>query len=424
MRRVLQLAPYRRLLSAYTINELAWTIGMVSLSFLIYHRTGSAFGAAAYFLCSQFAPALFSPLVVARIDQLPARLSLGVLYAVEAVLFVALAMMASNFSLVPVLVLTVLDGLIAVTARSLGRAATVSVTSSAGLLREGNALANMMYCTSFLAGPAVGGGVIAVGGVSLALYINAGAFAVVALALGTAPGLPGEAATRSPDGGRLRAAFDYTKRHPTLRALFGLQAVAIVFFTISMPVEVVYAQRSLHAGAAGYGGLMSSWGAGAVAGSTVFMRWRTLSARVLIAAGAGLLGIGFVVLAVAPVFAVALVGAALAGVGNGIEAVSARTAMQEIVEESWMALVMSFNESMSMFVPGLGIALGGTIAALADPRVAWATAAVGSLAVSVAVWIALRPAARRAPVAEREREPVPRDTARHPASPSSAAPPA
>ena len=42
---------------------------MVALSFLIYHRTGSAFGATAYFLCSQFAPAVFSPMLVARIDQ-------------------------------------------------------------------------------------------------------------------------------------------------------------------------------------------------------------------------------------------------------------------------------------------------------------------------------------------------------------------
>jgi hypothetical protein len=420
VRRVLKLAPYRRLLAAYAVNELAWSIGMVALSFLIYRRTGSAFGAAAYFLCSQFAPALFSPMLVARIERLPARQSLGILYAIEAVLFVGLGLIASSFSLVPVLVLTVADGLIAVTARSLGRAATVSVTSAAGLLREGNALANTMYCTSFLAGPALGGVVIAAASVSLTLFIVAGGFALVALALGTAAGLPGVGAPRDATGRRLRAAFAYVKQHETLRALFALQAVAIVFFTVSMPVEVVYAQHSLHTGAAGYGGLMSSWGGGAVAGSTLFMRWRALPVRQLIAAGAALLGIGFVVLAVAPVFAIAVVGAAVAGVGNGIEAVSARTAIQEVVDESWMALMMSFNESMMMFVPGLGIIIGGTITALTGPRVAWATAAGGSLAVAAAVWIVLRPAS--APAA-RASEPSQRDSARPRGSPTSAAPP-
>ncbi len=421
MKRVLQLAPYRRLLAAYSINELAWSIGMVALSFLIYRRTGSAFGAAAYFLCSQFAPAVFSPMLVARIDQLPARQSLGALYALEAVLFAGLAWIASSFSLVPVLVLTVADGLIAITARSLGRAATVSVTSAAGLLREGNALSNTMYCTSFLAGPAIGGVVIAASGVSIALLICAAAFAVVAVALVTAVGLPDAGEQRQATGRRLRDALAYANRHRTLRALFVLQAVAIVFFTISMPVEVVYAQRSLHAGAAGYGGLMSSWGAGAVAGSTIFMRWRALPVRLLITAGAALLGLGFLILAVAPVLGIAVLGSGLAGVGNGIYMVSARTAMQETVEESWMALMMSFNESMSMLVPGLGIVIGGTVTALTSPRVAWATAAGGSLAVAAAVWIVLRPASRR--VIIKAPEPAPREGARHRGSPTSAAPP-
>jgi hypothetical protein len=408
------------LLVAYTLNELAWTIGMVALSFLIYHRTGSAFGAAAYFLCSQFVPAIFSPMLVARIDQLPVAAMLGVLYALEALLFLALGWIAGRFALVPVLVLTVLDGLVGVTARSLGRAATVSVTSAAGLLREGNALANTMFCTSFLSGPALGGAVIAAGGVSLALFINAGAFALVAVALATAAGLPGAAAQRAPTAGRLRAAFAYAMQHRAVRALFGIQAVAIVFFTISMPVEVVYAQRTLHAGAAGYGILMSSWGAGAVAGSTVFMRWRALPVRQLITAGIALLGVGFAVLTVAPTLAIAVIGTGLAGVGNGIEMVSARTAIQEEVTDSWMALMMSFNESMSLFVPGLGIVLGGTVAALANPRAAWATAAAGSLAVAVAAWIVLRPAAQRAPAPS---EPTRREATRVPHSPSSAVPP-
>jgi hypothetical protein len=417
---VLRLPAYRRLLTAYTLNELAWSVGMVALSFLIYHRTGSAIGAAAYYLCSQFAPALVSPMVVARLDQLPAARILAGLYALEAGLFLALGWMTGRFAVAPVLVLTVLDGIVAVAARSLGRAATVSVTSAAGLLREGNALANTMYCSGFLAGPAIGGAIVAGGGVSTALYVNTGVFALVALTLGTAAGLPGAVAERAPTGGRIRAAFAYARQHRTVRALLSLQAAGLVFFTISMPVEVVYAQRSLHAGAAGYGILLSSWGAGAVAGSTIYMRWRGLSQRLLIAAGATLLGVGFLVLAAAPVLGVAVAGSGLAGVGNGIETVAARTAMQEAVDEKWMALMMSFNESLAMFVPGAGIVLGGAITELTNARVAWVTAGAGALAMAAAVLIVLRPTGR--PHAIPAEQPAREGPSRR-ASPSSAAPP-
>ena len=46
-----------------------------------------------------------------------------------------------------------------------------------------------------------------------------------------------------------------------------------MFFTISVPVEVVLAQHTLHKGAGGYGALLAAWGAGAVLGSAVYARW-------------------------------------------------------------------------------------------------------------------------------------------------------
>jgi MFS family permease len=98
------------------------------------------------------------------------------------------------------------------------------------------------------------------------------------------------------------------------------------------------------------------------------------------------------------VIAVAVAGSVIAGVGNGIESVAARTALQEEVEfePQWMALMMGFNESMFQLVPGLGILLGGAIAALAGPRATLAIGAAGSLVVTAVVWIVLRPGTLRA----------------------------
>jgi MFS family permease len=395
MRRVLQLPVYRRLLSAYALNELAWSIGTLALSFLVYDRTGSALGAAGFFLCAQFIPALLSPLLVVRLDHHTPRLTLPALYAIEAVTFVALAWIASHFALLPILLLAALDGIVALVARSLARATTAEVTGDAGLLREGAAVANTAFSLCFMAGPAIGGVIVAASSTSVALLVNCGLFAVTALLLVTSHGLPGSAAERAEPRGRLRSALSYVSQRPSIRALLAVEAAGVLFFTISIPTEVVLAEHTLHASAGGYGAMLSAWGVGAVAGSAVYARWLALPARRLIAGGVGALGIGFVVMALAPALWVAIVGAAIAGVGNGVESVAGRTALQEEVEEGWMAVMMSVNESMFELIPGVGILLGGAIAALAGPRAALGVAGLGSLVVMVAVWVALRPGVLR-----------------------------
>ncbi len=391
MKRVLRLPAYRRLLAAYALNELAWSVGTLALAVLVYRRTGSVVGSSAFFLCSQFLPALISPAVVARLDQRAPRRVLPALYALEGCLFLLLAFAASRFSLLPVLILALADGVVAVTARALSRAATVEVLTPAGLLREGNALTNAAFSICFMAGPALGGVVVVAGGTIAALLANGALFAAIAVILVTAGGLPEAASERAPAAGRVLAAIAHVMGDPVVRALLSLQAAALVFFTISIPVEVVFAQHSLHAGAGGYGALLSAWGGGAVAGSAVYARWRVAPARVLIAGGAAALGIGFAVMAVAPSLVVAIVGSAVAGAGNGVESVAARTTVQEETPDRWMGLVMGLNESITQAAPGVGIVLGGLIAALTGPRVALAVAGAGSLAITGAVWVVLRP---------------------------------
>jgi hypothetical protein len=367
---------------------------------------------------------------VARLDHLRPRAVLPALYWLEAVVFAVLAWLASvHFAVTLVLALALLDGVAAMTARALARAATVSVTSAAGLLREGNAVANGAFSICFMFGPALGGALFAAAGASAALIADSCIFGVIGLTLATAKDLPDASASRGPAKGRVRAALAYAGGEPVIRALMAVQAIGVLFFTISVPVEVVFAQRTLQTGAAGYGALLSAWGAGAVAGAAIYARWRGLPSRELIAIGAGALGIGFVVMAASPTLTMAIVGAAVAGIGNGVESVAARTALQEETEERWMALMMSLNEALFQSIPGAGILLGGTITALGSPRAALAVAGVGSLAVTAGAWLALASVQRRSevqldaapagaradPSAESGRGGTRRDTARTPA---------
>jgi hypothetical protein len=401
MKKVLRLPVYRRLLIAYALNELAWSVGTLALSVLVYRRTGSALGATAFFLCSQVLPAFSSPPLVARLERYPARVLLPILYLAEAAVFGALAWMTYRFSLVPVLVLTLVDGSIAAVARSFARAATVAELTPAGLLHEGNALSNGVSWVAYLGGPLLGGAVVVSGGTVAALLVNCGLFAAMGASLITTR-LHEVPAEQRAGKRRLRAALAHVRARPALWRLLSLQAVGMVFFTISVPVEVVFAQRTLHAGATGYGAMMAAWGAGAIAGSAIYARYARVSSRILIAASGASLGAGLGIMAAAPTIGVAVVGAALGGASNGVEMVAARTAMQERTEQRWMALMTSLSESVALAMPGLGILLGGAVTALTGSRVALGVAAAGSFAFTAIAWWALSPVRFEPPIAPDE----------------------
>ena len=189
-----------------------------------------------------------------------------------------------------------------------------------------------------------------------------------------------------------------------LARLLTMQAIGLCIFTITIPVEVIYAQHALNAGAGGYGLLLGVWGGGAVAGSVVYARFRRRAASALIGGSALALAAGFAVMAAAPGLIVALCGAAVAGAGNSVEWVACRTAIQERTPDRWMALLMSLTDSMSMLAPGVGIVAGGLIAQFASSRAAFAVASAGSLLFAIAVPFAFRtahaPRPERAPAVD------------------------
>jgi MFS family permease len=394
VRQALSATTFRRLLAAYGLNELTWSFGTITLAVLVYRRTGSALGSAAFFLCSQFAPALASPLLVARLTGVNYRRVLPVMYGLEAALFGLLAWMATNFSLVPMLAVTLIDGIVALSARAVARTATVDVLRPSNLLREGNAVINLVFSVSFMAGPAIGGLVVAAGGTVASLLVNCVLFAIISLIL-AATALPAahiDDEDRDRSGReRLRAGIAHARGDRAVRRLLILQSAGMAAFTISIPVEVVFAQHSVHAGPGGYGAMLSGWGAGAVAGSAAYARFRRVPGRVLLAGSGVALAAGFAVIAASPTIVLAVIGSALGGAGNGSGGVAARTMLQEYTPRRWMNVMMSLNESIAQAVPGIGFVLGGVLTALTDPRVALAVAAAGSLAYAVAVWLGLRP---------------------------------
>ena len=180
--------------------------------------------------------------------------------------------------------LAALAGALAVTGRALTRAAAATVLAPRGLLREGNALLNIGFTVGAAAGPALAGVVVATAGPRTALFADAASFGAVALLLATASSLPRAKPEVAAWTTRLRMGLSYVRSHRQLRLLLAAQAIAFVFFAIVIPIEVVFAKRTLGAGDAGYGALLASWGAGMVVGGLAFAVLRRTPLRILLVA--------------------------------------------------------------------------------------------------------------------------------------------
>jgi MFS family permease len=387
---LLRVRAFVSLMLAYTLNELAWSVGTLALSFLVYKRTGSALGSTGFFLLSQVVPGFLAPLLVPHLERFAPRRLLPALYWLEAVLFGVLAWLTSRFALGPVLVLVLADGIVALVARSLSSAARADILKPLGLLHEGNALTNSVFSVCFLLGPLIGGVVVAFGGTVAALLANCGLFAATGVALAVTA-LPAQATLTTSPKGRLRAALAHVRSDPPLRNLLSLQGVGVVFFTISTPVEVVYAEQTLRVGADGYGAIVAAWGGGAVLGSVIYARFARANIRMLLTGGALAIAAGLAVLAVAPNLVIALIGAALAGIANGMLSTAFMTETQDRTPTDWMALVTTLLQSIRQISPGLGIVLGGLLAAAGSSRVAFAVAGGGCLLFAAATFLLLSP---------------------------------
>jgi MFS family permease len=378
---------FRRLAASYAVNELGDWMGIVALSVLVFDQTGSALATAGLFLGTRFLPALIAPALVARVEQPPPRFALPVIYCGEAAAFGALALFAGNgFLLAGVIVLATVDGALALTGRALTRAVVAALLEPSGELRSGNAVLNVAFTASAAIGPGIAGLIVAGFGVQSALLLDAASFYAIAWILLTAGPLP----QAEPDPGlvreRVRAGIAYIRERATLRRLLIAQGAAFVFFAAVIPIEVIYSKETLGAGDSGYGLLLASWGVGMVLGSVIFAAVRRAPLPVLLFFSTLAVGAGYLGLAAAPTLAAACAASIVGGSGNGVQWVSAISAVQELTVAGMQARVMSVLESIGAAMPGVGYLLGGLVASAIDPRATFLVAGIGVLAiVAVAV---------------------------------------
>ena len=387
LRSTLRIPEFRALLISYVINRAGDVFGALALAIIVLGATKSAIEIAALFLATQFFPGLVGPFVVARIGAIPAGRILPACYVVEACLFLVLAAVSRHVGVTLIVGLAFVDGTLAFAARSVTRATTASTLIPHDLMPEGKAAFNVALGLATVAGPVLGGVVLAQLGPAAALAVDGLSFLVAVALIACTPGLRARhhaEETRATRSRQLRASIRYIAGHATLRVLIFGEGIAFVFFYLVVPVTVVYATRSLHAGPAGYAAILASWGTGAIIGSTVHIRLARRIGHATILLSTAAVAVAYLGTALAPTLLVACAASVLGGVGNGTQWASVETAVHQLVEEHLRLRVSAVLESMAAIAPGAGIILGGALAALFSPRAAYLAAGLGLVAVITA----------------------------------------
>ena len=150
-----------------------------------------------------------------------------------------------------------------------------------------------------------------------------------------------------------------------------------MFFTLIVPIEIVYAAETLQTGEVGYGILLSAWGAGIVLGSLLFLGIRRRPVSVLILSSSLAIGAAYLGMAVSRELWLACVFSVIGGAGNGVQWVSVMTALQESTPDDLQARITGLLESLTSATTGIGFLLGGVITAIASPPTAFAVSGIG-----------------------------------------------
>jgi hypothetical protein len=376
---------------AYGVNRLGTWFGTIALSLAVFDHTHSALDVAAVLIAAQVVPAFVVPAVIARVEASRGRHELSALLYVEALAIGAVAVLLSHFWLPGILLLVAVDGTAALAANALLRtelaAAAKREVDDLGdpnaAEQQVNAVVNVAFSITFVAGPILAGVTAAAAGAAVALLIDVATFLICGtLLLDLHPHV--EEAGGESVATRLRAAWRHVRSVPSLRALLIAQGVGLIFFESAVPIEVAYAKRTLLSGDRGYGLLVTCWGVGVVLGSVIFARAGTRSLTAMLAGGTLAIGAGYLGFAAAPSLTVAAGAAVVGGIGNGVQYAPVISSLQRLTPPELHGRVMGLLESISAVAPALGLALGGALVAAGSPRLAFAVVGAGAAATSLA----------------------------------------
>ena len=416
---VLEERNFRRFYAGFVTSLLGSSMSTVAIAWAVLDSRVSATGLGLVFTATVVPQVLLLPLAGAIADRLGRRRVMigadALRCAAQATLAVALA--AGRPQLWLFILLAWLGGMGTAFFTPALNALTIEIAPR-NQLANANSLYGLASSATRIAGPALGGVLVAVAGSAVVVAVDAATYAVSVLALsllqlpspgrGTAgpPGPAGRPGTEPPARSTLRA--DVAEGWADFRTRTWLWTDTVQFAFLNLitwapwmllgPVE----GHAYLGGAAVWGAIMAVQGAGAiVAGLACLGRHprRPMVVAVIATFGYALPDIPMALHAAAPWVAL---GAFLCGAGSATSSAFTSTTMQQQIPPERLARVSSLTLFPAYGIGVIGYAVDGPLAAALGPAVVFGVGAVYGL-LSSAVVLAL-PAVRA--VRWRDKDPV------------------
>jgi len=276
------------------------------------------------------------------------------------------------------------------------------VVSEARLV-QANALLGISRAATMVAGPAIGGVLVATAGPGYGLALHAASFALSIAALLPMGVRPRPASPAAPFLAQLRGGFREVVSRPwlvaTIAAFSGFSLVVLPIFFVLGPVV---AERSL-GGAGAWSVILTASAVGTLGGGVVALRWRPRRPLVTIWLLSLLDLPAMALLALAAPVPVIAAAAALSGASFGIFETFWQSLLQREIPDDALARVSSFDWFGSMLASPLGFALAGPLGVALGPAGAlWLASETG---VVVALAVLAVPSVRRLESAPRPQLP-------------------
>lgn len=368
----------------------------VATSWLLLRLTGNGVDLGLLTACTFLPSLLIGPYAGTLVDRVDRRKLLIITQALL-LFFAAAAAVVIGSGVVQAWMLFVISVLTGTVAAPDSTARQVYVIDLVGTERVASAVSlyEVILSVSRVAGPALGGALLATVGAAACCAVNAASYAAPLIVLllhkpAYASAQPGDVTARPGQiVADLRAGLRYARRHQPIVVCLFLAAAAGMLFSLSVSLPVL-ATRVFHLGGGGYGLMMAAFGVGALPGALLASAGpgqptgRRVGALAL-ATAAAVLGT-----AIAPAAWMAFAGLAVAGCVSIWFIAAANTFVQLAADPGMRGRILGL---WTMALPGTEPVTGpsvGWVTQYVGPREGFGLAGVALAVVASVGWRALR----------------------------------
>lgn len=389
--RALRHRNYRLFFGGQTVSLVGTWITRVATSWLVYRLTGSELLLGLVAFAGQIPLLILAPFGGVLGDRRDRRQILVITQLLSALQSLALAVLVfSDRITVPLLIgLQIVQGVINAFDTPARQAFVVEMVEDPDDLPNAIALNSSMFNASRIIGPTIAGLLIVAVGEAWCFLLDTFSYVAVIFSLLAMRVTPREQSHRPHMFDELRAGFRYAIGFAPVAAL--LAQVALVSI-MGMPYAVlmpVIAGEVLHGGPQTLGLMMTAVGAGALLG-TIYLaaRHTVLGLGKVVIVATVTLSVGLMAFSFSNTLAVSLAVLPFVGAGMMLQAASANTILQTIVDENLRGRVMAFYSMAVLGTQPIGSLMAG---ALADRIGAQRTILTGAVVcLAGGLWFAMR----------------------------------